>query len=301
MPLLASADTYALIVSGLGGESQYEQKFRSQAEAMARAAEKLTGDQARVIALSDAQANRESVRGALRTLAARADKNDRLMIVLIGHGSFDGDEYRFNLPGPDLTATELGRLLDQIDAGEQLIVNATSASGAVIDRWRRAGRIIISATKNGGERTATRFPQFWLEAVSSAVADTNKDDIVTATEAFEFAARKVGESFTSDVSLATEHPRLDGRDAARFQVARLGESSAPRADPALSAMFEQRLKIEHDLEAVKERKAELTVPAYYDELEAVLIRLALLQQQIDARQAQASGNTTSMTGAGRAH
>ena len=289
------AETYALIVSGLGGEAQYEQRFQSQADAISAAAEKLTGAKSRVTTLKAADTSRDSVRQALKTLAGKAAPDDRVMIVLVGHGSFDGEEYRFNVPGPDLTATELGQWLNQIAAGEQLIVNGTSASGAVVDRWRREGRIVISATKSGGERSATRFPQFWLEAVTGGAADINKDDIVTAAEAFDYASRRVAESFKTDVSLATEHARLDGDGAAKFQVARLGTAAFSRVDAALDALLQQRVVIERDIEAVKERKASLAIDAYYDELEAVLVRLALLQKQIDARAAPAV-ETTSMLG-----
>jgi len=292
---VSHAETYALIVGGLGGEAQYEQRFAAQASSIATAAEKLTGSKSRVTSLVGEGANRDAIRQAMRTLAGTAGKSDRAMIVLIGHGSFDGEEYRFNVPGPDLTATEFGQLLNQVDAGEQLIVNGTSASGAVVDRWKRDGRIVVSATKSGGERTATRFPQFWLEAVTSAAADINKDDIVTAAEAFEYASRRVAESFKSDVSLATEHARLEGDGANKFQVARLGAAALAVADSGLNSLMEQRVKLERDVESVKERKATLAEEAYYDELEAVLVRLALLQKQIDAQAARPAA-TTSMLG-----
>ena len=29
--------------------------------------------------------------------------------MLIGHGSYDGAEYKFNIPGPDLTGAEIWR------------------------------------------------------------------------------------------------------------------------------------------------------------------------------------------------
>ena len=279
------AETYALIVSGLGGETQYEQRFQSQADSISAAAAKLTGAQSRVTTLKSAAATRESIRQALKTLAGKVKRDDRVMIVLVGHGSFDGEEYRFNVPGPDLNATDLGQWLDQIEAGEQLIVNGTSASGAVVDRWRREGRIVISATKSGGERTATRFPQFWLEAITGSAADINKDDIVTAAEAFDYATRRVAESFKADVSLATEHARLEGDSAAKFQVGRLGAAALSGVDAALEALLQQRIGIERDIEAVKERKATLEIDAYYDQLEAVLVRLALLQKQIESRAA----------------
>jgi hypothetical protein len=285
LPAIANAESYALIVAGLGGEKQYEQRFRDQANAVAQAAEKLTGDKARVAVMSGEKADRDSVRKQLRALATTLKRDDQIMIVLIGHGTFDGEEYRFNLPGPDLTAAELGSLFDALPARDQLIVNSTSASGAVVERWSRENRVVISSTKSGGERTATRFAQYWVEAVSSSAADTNRDDVVTAAEAYEYANRKVAESFKADVSLATEHARLDGKSAARFQVARFGNAVLATSDEQLSSLYTQRAGVEKDLEAVKERKASLQGDAYYDELEGVLVRLATLQKQIDARQA----------------
>ncbi|HEY5756092.1 MAG TPA: hypothetical protein VIU34_09715, partial [Steroidobacter sp.] len=177
--LPASAATYTLVVAGLGGEQTYEQKFREQAAAVASAAEKSTGSAEQVIALSGDAAKADAVRRAIKTLGSKMSANDSIVIVLIGHGSYDGENYRFNLPGPDLTDTELARLFDELPARDQLIINATSASGAVAERWQKPKRVVITATKSGGERTATRFAQYWAEAVASEAADTNKDQIVT--------------------------------------------------------------------------------------------------------------------------
>lgn len=280
----AKAATYSVILSGLGGEPAYEQRFREQTETLSAAARQLTGDESKVITLAGNQVDRDSIRRELRALAAKVQPDDQVIITLIGHGSFDGEEYRFNLPGPDLTATQLAALFDQLPAKQQLIVNASSASGATAERWKRDGRIVITATKSGGERTATRFSQHWVKALASAEADVDKDDIVTAAEAFEYASRKVAESFKTDASLATEHARLEGSNAGSFQVARFGTAARVTANPELNAMFAQRVRIERDLDAVKQRKASLAADAYYDELEGVLVQLAQLQRQIDATQ-----------------
>lgn len=285
VPSLVTADTHALIIAGLGGEKQYEQRFRTQAASLAQAAEKLAGDESNVTVLSADKADRDSVRRELRSLASATKRDDQVMIVLLGHGSYDGEDYRFNLPGPDLTSSELGALFDQIPARDQLIVNATSASGAVVERWKRDNRVIITSTKSGNERTATRFAQYWLEAVSTKSADMNRDDVITAAEAYDFANRRVAESFKADVSLATEHARLEGKGAERMAVARFGNAILATSDAALSALYTQRVGVERDLEAVKERKQALATDAYYDQLEDVLVRLATLQKEIDARQA----------------
>ena len=114
----AAAAEHTFIVAGLGGEPEYEERFREQANAIAGFARKAVGDE-HVVALIGAEATRDSVKRGLAELAKRVSAKDAVMIVLIGHGSFDGEEYRFNVPGPDLTATELGELFDALPANEQ--------------------------------------------------------------------------------------------------------------------------------------------------------------------------------------
>jgi hypothetical protein len=69
-----------------------------------------------------------------------------------------------------------------------------------------------------------------------------------------------------------------------FTVARVGGSAISSSNPEVAALLAERGQIEHDLNGVKERKAALSQDEYYDELEGVLVRLALLQKQIDAKQ-----------------
>lgn len=281
----AQAATHTLIVSGLGGEPQYEQRFAQQAEEIAAVARSLAEDPAHVVKLSGEQATREAIRRELKALVERVGEDDTVTIVLIGHGTYDGEEYRFNIPGPDITGSELQRLLGQLRAREQLIVNTTSASGATIDKWTQPGRVVITATKSGGERTATRFAQYWAEALKGGDADTNKDDIVTASEAFEYASRQVEAAFKADVALATEHARMEGGEiAGALTVARLGRAAIPATDPEVRALLAQRAALEKDLEAVKQQRAALDENAYYDALEDVLVKFARLQREIDAKQ-----------------
>ncbi|MFL6579091.1 MAG: hypothetical protein ACJ8MR_20875 [Povalibacter sp.] len=288
VPSAVHATTYSLVVSGLGGEPSYEQRFREQAQKIGSAAQRLEGDNSTCVVLSGDRATRESLRRELKSLATKAGADDQVILTLIGHGSFDGTQYRFNLPGPDVTDTDLTSLLDQLKTQQVLIVNATSASGAVLERWQNSKRILVTATKSGGERTATRFGEFWTAAVSGSEADVNKDDVVTVSEAFDYASRKVADSFKADALLATEHARLEGAGPERFQVARLGTAARVSTDPELNKMYAERVRIERELDDVKQRKSSLNVDTYYDELEGVLVRLATLQRDIDARGTEGS-------------
>jgi hypothetical protein len=285
VPTLAGAASFTFVVAGLGGEPEYEQRFREQAASIAEAARKAASEQSHVVVLTGQQARRDSLRREFQDFAAKVKAADTVTVVLIGHGTWDGEDYRFNVPGADITGAELEQLFDRLPAKKQLIVNATSSSGATIERWQRPQRVVITATKSGGERTATRFAQYWLQAVSGAEADVNKDEVVTAAEAFDYANRQVAQSFKSDVSLATEHARIAGDDTAAFTVAHIGSSAVSGATPEVTALLAQRGQIEQDLEGVKGRKAALSEDQYYDELEGVLVRLALLQKQIDAKRA----------------
>lgn len=284
-PALAEAASFTFIVAGLGGEPEYEERFREQAAAIAEAARKAAGASGQVVVLTGEQARRDSVRRELQAFIEKVKPADSATIVLIGHGTYDGEEYRFNVPGADLTGSELTKLFDRLTAKQQLIVNATSASGATIDLWQRPERVVITATKSGGERTATRFGQYWVQAVTGEAADVNKDEVVTAAEAFDYANRQVAASYKTEVALATEHARIAGEETATFAVARIGGSALSGADPEVTALLAQRGEIEHDLDGVKERKAALSQDEYYDELEGVLVKLALLQKQIDVKRA----------------
>jgi len=285
LPTLAGAASFTFVVAGLGGEPEYEQRFREQAVAIADAAKKAAGEQGHVVVLTGEQARRDSLKREFQDFAGKVKAADSVTVVLIGHGTYDGEEYRFNVPGADITGAELEQLFDRLPAKKQLIVNATSSSGATIELWQRPERVVITATKSGGERTATRFAQYWLQAVSGDAADLNKDEVVTAAEAFDYANRQVAASYKSDVSLATEHARIAGEESAAFTVARIGSSAGSSADPEVTALLAQRGQIEQDLDGVKGRKASLSEDQYYDELEGVLVRLALLQKQIDSKRA----------------
>jgi hypothetical protein len=281
----AHAALRALVISGLGGEPEYETRFVEQANSVARAAGKAAGAMTNVTLLTGAGARRESVEHELAELARRLGPADQVLIVLIGHGTYDGEEYRINLPGPDLTGSELARLFDRLPANQQLLVNATSASGAVVERWKRAGRIVITATKSGGERNATRFAEYWVEGLSSSEADRDKDEIVSAAEAYEFASRKVADKFKADAALATEHSRLEGANAARFLVARLGDTVMTTNDAELNAMLGESASFDRRIEELRGRKETLDDEVYYAELEKVLIELARLDRNIDQRRA----------------
>ena len=280
----AQAATQVLVIAGLGGEAQYEERFTQWSQTMAGAAVTATGNKDSVVRLAGEGATREAITRELTRIARAVGPGDQFMLLVVGHGSFDGNDYRLNLPGPDMTGTELLTLIDRIPAGvPQLIVNGTSTSGAIADKWARANRVVITATRSGGERNAARFGGFWAEAMTNEAADRDKDGAVTAQEAYDYAVRRVADSFKADAALLTEHAKLTGSDPGRFVVARLGAAALFASDAELIALRRQQNGIEGRLAELKPLKADLPREEYYNRIEPVLLELAKLGEKVDAR------------------
>ena len=278
----ARADLYYLVVGGLGGEPKYQEQFDKATTEIAAVARRTTGND-RVLVLQGESATRAAVVKAFESLRMRTKPADSVAVVLVGHGSFDGDTYKFNLPGPDIDGAELKRLLGAMPAKSQLVVDTTSASGAVLD-WASDNRLVIAATRSGFERNATRFPELFAAALAEGAADINKNGIITAQEAFDYASRSVADSFTKQGTLATEHPQMKGGGAARFTVARLGAAPSASSNPEVAALTTERERLDGEIETLKERRAQMPADAYLEQLQKLLVQLAEVQGKIDAAQ-----------------
>lgn len=282
----AHAELYYLIVGGLGGEPAYEEQFAKDTEALAAVARRTTA-QNRVMVLKGEGATREAVVNSLASLRTRTKAADSVVVMLVGHGSYDGEAYKLNLPGPDIDGDEFAKLLAAVPARSQLVVNATSASGAVLEKWAADGRTLITATRSGFERNATRFAKYFAAALAAGSADINKNGAITAQEAFDYASRSVADSFAKDGALATEHPQIAGGAAARFTVARLasaGPVEPASTDPAVVALVAEREKLDGEIEDLRGRRESMASDVYLAELQKLLIQLAEVQGKIDAAQ-----------------
>jgi hypothetical protein len=277
------AELHYLIVGGLGGEPAYAERFAEEASRMASAAERTLGGEARLSVLSGESATRDALREALATLAAETEASDRVAIFLIGHGSYDGRAYKFNLKGPDIDDAEFAELLDAIPARSQLVVNMTSASGAVLEPWTADGRAVITATRSGAERNATRFAESWSAALSSDDADLNKNGSISAQEAFDFASRLIADSFSDEGTLATEHPELRGDNASAFEVALLRQRDV--TDPELARLYERRDSLAEEMTALALRRDELG-DDYRVQFQDLAVELALVEEQIERATAE---------------
>jgi len=297
--LLASctvhATTFYVTVAGLGGEPDYEQRFTSLAQEI----EKLVkAPDANIVTLYGKDATKAKVESALAGVAREAKPEDALVVMLIGHGSFDGVDYKINLPGPDMTAIELAGLLDRIPATRQLVVNMTSASGGSRAVLEKANRVVVTATKSGSEKNATVFARYWVEALRDPAADTDKNGVISALEAFTYAQQKTAAFYDTNKRLATEHPMLEdtgkgdgvkapsaengqGLLAARFTLLRMGSNQTVASTPEKKALLSHREELEAQIDQLKYQKASLPADQYKKLLAGLLLDLAKTQAELD--------------------
>jgi hypothetical protein len=293
--LEARARTYYVIVSGLGGEPDYEQRFTAAATDLDRVL-KSAGPTVHVDTLKGAQATAVEFRETMNRVATEASSDDDFALILIGHGSFDGAEYKFNLLGPDLTAAEIAGMCDRIRAGRQLIVDTTSASGGAIQALERPGRAVIAATKSGTEKNATVFARYWVEALQDPSADTDKSDSVSAMEAFRYATEKTAAFYEAEKRLATEHAVFNdlgrgepvreagngqGMMLSSFMLLRLGTTQLAASNPAKRALLDKKEALEQKIDILKYQKAAMDPADYKKQLMDALVELAKVQEQLD--------------------
>ena len=177
--------------------------------------------------LKGADATRAKMEAALNKIAAQAKPQDAFVLMMIGHGTFDGTEYKFNLPGPDISGTELAALLNRIPAGRQLVVDMTSASGGAVSALKKDNRTIITATKSGTEKNATVFARFWVEALRDPAADVDKNETISALEAFQYA-REEDRAVLYGAEAPRDRASAGGRSAARGGVSAAADSDRRR-------------------------------------------------------------------------
>jgi hypothetical protein len=295
----AAQDTHLVVITGVGGDEDHTKTFHKWASAIIDAAKKKDGlPDTNIIYLSEkpdldpsikGRSIRDTVEKTLTDLAARARAGDAVFILLIGHGSFDGRQAAFNLPGPDLTPADFGRLLGKFAAQRVAFVNTAASSGAFVPAVAAPGRVIVTATKTGGERNETRFPEYFVAAFNDDTADRDRNGRVSMQEAFDYAKAKVTKAFEQQGLILSEHATLeDGANgsvaSALFLAPAQTALNVDTSDPAVRALVEERDAIERQIAALRLMKPSMDGAQYDAQMEKLLTDLALKTKAIRDRQ-----------------
>ena len=317
----AAQQTHILVVTGLSGDPAYAEQFHAWATTLIDAAteryalpadnvtwlaERVEADPARI----DGRSTSENVEAAVTAIAERAGPGDHVLIVLIGHGSYQNGESRFNLPRRDLTAEDYALLLDQLGAQRVTFVNTATSSGGFIQALSGEGRTVVTATRSGGQWNETVFGGHFVAAFAdgSDESDQNRDGRVSMLEAFEYAVAQVNRVYEADGRLQTEHALLDDNGdregtrepdpvssdgaLARTLFITAGEGAGIPGwpeDPALRALYQERLEIQEQIEALQATRGGTDEAIYQAELEKLLVAIALKGREI--REAETAAET----------
>ena len=294
-----------MVITGLGGEPRFDERFHAWAATLMDAASAGGLDEASIVYLAGdpardsrarARSSRDNVQAAFAELAAGSAAGP-VFVVVIGHGSYRDGVSKVNLPGPDMTASDFAKALERFGDRPIVFANLTSASGELIRELSAPGRVVITATRSGTERNASVFAQFFAAAFVGDAADTDHDDRLSVLEAFTYARGEVERAYDRERKLLTEHALLDdngdgegsaepgidaadGRLAATLTLVGAGVPTAVTGDPERLRRHRQKEDLVQSVADLRQRKAELDKQDYESQLEALLIRLALVNREI---------------------
>ncbi len=301
--LAASADRPTVIVAvGAPGEEDYGKDF-SQWAAHWQDAAKRGHAKSVVIGLSTNEtiSDREQLQQAIET---EPKEGAELWIVLIGHGTFNGKEAKFNLRSNDVSSVELAGWLQPFSR-PLAVINAASASAPFLKELSHTNRAIVTATRSGSEINYTRFGRYISEAISGLDSDLDKDGQTSLLEAFLMASRRVKEFYDSEGRLATEHSLIDdtgdglgtppdwfrgiratksSRSGAQLDGFRAHQFHLVRSEAELKLTPEVRAKrdrVEFSINQLRETKPNVPEDDYYQELESYLLELARLYERAE--------------------
>lgn len=295
--------THMLIVTGASGEPRFAQQFHALAMSMvAVATTRFEIPESQIVYLAEqttpdpkainGRSTREGVLQAFDRIATSASAGDAVFIMLIGHGSSDGNVSRFNVPGADMTDADFRAQLDKLSNQVVAFVNASSASGDFVKTLSGKNRVIVTATKSGFERNETLFADHFIGAYAKDGADIDKDGRVSVLEAFVFARREVQREYEGTNRLQTEHAMLDddgdgtghadpgargpdGTIANKFFLQpTAGISATVASDPRAAGLLATQSKLQAQLDTLRLAKVAMKEEDYEKALEDLLTKIA---------------------------
>ncbi len=300
-PAPAAAETrWAVIISGASGGEKYAEQMRGWRDSLRSAMVDRYGFKAEHVRLlvdesvtTGEKGSADNVRKIFTEIKKAGTRDDFVLVVLLGHGTYDGEVAKFNLVGPDLTAKDWTDLLAGVP-GRLALVNTTEASFPFLESLAAKGRVVITATDSAAQKYATVFPEYFVKAIREASTDLDKNGRTSLYEVFAAASAAVKQHYEQNGQLATERAVLDdngdgkGREATAEGpdggVARLSyldaESAAESANPEIAALAKRRRTLEMQAEAHKQLKGVMPEAEWNATFEKLMVELAQVSAEI---------------------
>ncbi len=267
-----------VLVPGHAGEARYGVEIDAAVGKWKEGAQKGGAVMRMVGTREDGGAQIERLRKTLEEVVVQS--GDPLWLVLLGHGSAQGNVPRFQLEGADVSAEELSKMLGRLRR-PVIVVAGFSSSGAFLKPLSAPGRVVVTATRSGGEENWSRFGRFFAEAVCGLEGDADEDGQVSVWEAWQHAKEAVEAFYKGEGRICTEHALLDDTGGGKAGGAGNGLKARQwhllesAAEAALSAEERNRRELlEAGLERLRETKAKADPAEYAKALEQLLLELA---------------------------
>ena len=296
-------ERWAIILSGASGGSKYAEQMREWRNTLTSTLVdrySFAKDKVKVFVdesdKTGTPGNAENVRRVLGDMRKQLNADDVLLLVLLGHGTYDGEVAKFNLVGPDLTAADWSGLLTGIK-GRLVVVNTTEASFPFLERLSAPNRIVITATDSAAQKYATVFPDYFVKSLAEASSDLDKNGRTSIFEVFAATSAAVKQHYEQRGQLTTERSLIDdngdkvGREAeapgpdgglAR-QLYLDADLPAAANNPELAGLLRKRRELEADAEALKLKKGVMPSAAWDAEYEKLMLELARISREIRAK------------------
>ena len=300
-PAPAAAETrWAVVISGASGGEKYAEQMRGWREGLRSAMVDRYGFKAEHVRLlvdesaaTGEKGSADNVRKVFTEIKKAGTKDDFVLVILLGHGTYDGDAAKFNLVGPDLTAKDWTDMLAGMP-GRLALVNTTEASFPFLESLTAKGRVVITATDSAAQKYATVFPEYFVKAIREASTDLDKNGRTSLFEVFAAASAAVKQHYEQNGQLATERAVLDdngdgkGREATAEGpdggVARMSyldaESAAESASPEIAALAKRRRTLEMQAEEHKQLKGVMPDGEWNATFEKLMLELAQVSAEI---------------------
>jgi hypothetical protein len=216
---------HALILCGHPGDAEHVKTFGDTVGKLREGLTKTVGipaerqhvvfgaEKPKDVAGATGPATKEAVAAAVAEVRKALKPEDGLWVICLGHGHHDGRQAWWNLPGPDLSAKEFGKLFAEVTCREQVFVMTFSLSGYFVAPLSKRDRVVIAATEADAETNETTFPtefaQFLTTGLKPDEQDIDKDGRLTLFDLYVTVAKEIAQNYAGAERVATEHPQLD--------------------------------------------------------------------------------------------
>lgn len=303
-----------ILVVGAEGEPEYGKAFSGWADRWEQAASQAGAKLTRIGDKVTEDPAGSNDRDRLQAVLAAIDPavSDPVWLVLMGHGTFTQNVAKFNLRGPDLSATDLAGWLQGVTR-PVVVISAFSASGPFINALSHPNRVIVTAAQSGIEQNYARLGEYLAEAILDPAADIDHDGEVSILEVYLAGSAKVRAFYESSGRLLTENSLIDdnadglGTAATAFRgvravakaddptrsldgrlAAKITLAPASVRLPFTDEELAEREVLEAELERLDATRSELAEADYQAAVLPLFIRLAKLYRAAESRMTPAS-------------